>query len=61
LWIPFLVILSVTYVTSDSDNNAASLVTRSLIPAIVLWLGSKLALVESKANEKDIPQYTEEG
>jgi hypothetical protein len=41
LWIPFLIILCVTYGVSDSDNNAVSLVMRAMVPGIVLWLGSK--------------------
>lgn len=41
LWIPFLIIFCVTYIVNDSDNNSVSLVVRPLVPAIVLWLGSK--------------------
>lgn len=46
IWIPFLVLFCVTYIVSDSDNNAVSLVMRSLIPGIVLWFGSRSTAVE---------------
>src|SRR5690606_1236741 len=46
LWIPFLILLCVTYMVSDSDNNAVSLVMRPLAPMLVLWLGSKSVLID---------------
>jgi hypothetical protein len=56
LWIPFLIILCVTYVVSDSDNNAVSLAMRALAPAIVLWLGSKPVLVNQDTLFQSTPQ-----
>lgn len=47
LWFPFLVIFCVTYIGNDSNDNAVSLAMRALAPGIVLWLGSKSALVSS--------------
>lgn len=56
LWIPFLILFCVTYITGDSDNNAVSLVMRSLVPLIVLWLGSKVVLVDNDTNEASTQQ-----
>ncbi len=46
LWIPFLILFCVTYIVSDSDNNSVTMVIRPLVPAIVLWFGSKSVSIE---------------
>ena len=46
LWIPFLILFCVTYIVSDSDNNAVSLVMRPLMPAIILWFGSRSTIIK---------------
>ncbi|MEM9953290.1 MAG: hypothetical protein AAF846_16915 [Chloroflexota bacterium] len=52
LWLPFLLIFCVTYIVSNSDNNAVFFVLRGLVPALVLIVGSSSKLLTDEKSTR---------
>lgn len=51
LWMPFLILFCVTYIVSNSDNNAVFFALRTLMPGLVLLAGSRSQLVNEQPGE----------